>query len=383
MFVQRSAGELYLQGTVNPEDPRAYGWVERVDPVSLERLAWSGELPCGGHVWCGAASVHANGDIYTINGSFVHRLDPQCVVVKERRLPVDWAHNGFLILPDGAIVTKDLRLEGQSPSTMTLLSPDLEVIDTLVLPEPSMGRIAADGFRIIVPGTEHFFAIEAANGKLERDDLWRPRYRSAAGAQGLAWDSCLAAGNAWVMDNGDIASVREIFSVHPNGHFPVGQRQLGLGQPTPWRGEQRALRVNLVSGDMTAFSPFGLPGGYIIAPPVFVEPQNTLVCWDSANSKLAALDPDGALIWMRDMRVTMQPIVYPDSGELVVNDFRVRERSDDLVVLDLQTGAELARAETGSNVANGMFLTPGWDRDVYYCSRWHVARVAIGVTGVG
>lgn len=376
MFVQRNEGELYLQGTVNPEDPRAYGWVERVDPITLEPTAASGELSCGGHVWCGAVAVHANGDVYTVNGSYVHRLSPDCAVVTERRLPVDWAHNGFLILPDGSLVTKDLRLEANGPSTVTLLSADLEVVDVLALPESSMGRIAADVGRIVVPGSEHLLAVEAVDGRLVLDDGWRPRYRTTGDDQGLAWDSCLAAGYAWLMDNGDIAGVREIYSVHPNGHFPDARRPLGLGRPTPWSGAQRVLRVDLATGDLAAFSPFGLPNGFIIAPPLFVEPQGLLVCWDSGNAKLAALRVDGSVVWMRDTRVTMQPIVYPGSGELVVNDFVGPGAGDDLVVLDVATGEELARAATGASVANGMFLTPGWNRDVYYCTRWHVARVA-------
>ena len=53
------------------------------------------------------------------------------------------AHNGLLILTDGSIVTKDLRLT--ACSTLTRLDPNtLEDCDApLLLPEPSMGRIAA------------------------------------------------------------------------------------------------------------------------------------------------------------------------------------------------------------------------------------------------
>ena len=53
-----------------------FGWVSRFDPTSLENLAESQALSCGDHVWCGAILVHADGSIMSINGSFLHRLDP-------------------------------------------------------------------------------------------------------------------------------------------------------------------------------------------------------------------------------------------------------------------------------------------------------------------
>ena len=125
--------------------------------------------------------AHADGSIITVNGSFVHRLDPDdCSVLAERRLPVDRSHNGLLALSDGTLVTKDLRLEGQGGTSITRLDPTtLEVIDEpLVLPEGSMGRIAADrtptGDHVYVPGTEHLWRLVAEDGRLTVDD-WRPR----------------------------------------------------------------------------------------------------------------------------------------------------------------------------------------------------------------
>jgi hypothetical protein len=138
-----------------------YGWLQKLDPDTLEVLVESPELPCGEHVWCGAIAAHANGDIIKVNGCYMHRLNVDCQVAVERKLPVDQAHNGLLILSDGSIVTKDLRLAGQGASTVTRLDPKtLELIgDVLVLPEGSMGRITSDltpdGVFIYVPGIEY------------------------------------------------------------------------------------------------------------------------------------------------------------------------------------------------------------------------------------
>ena len=81
------------------------------------------------------------------------------------------------------------------------------------------------------------------------------------------------------------------------------------------------------------------------------------------------------LAWTLPVRPTMQPVVFPDSGELIINDFS-ESGSDDLIVVDLVSGALLDRVATGSRIANGMFLTPGGDRDVFYCSTLGMARVA-------
>ena len=72
-------------------------------------------------------------------------------------------------------------------------------------------------------------------------------------------------------------------------------------------------------------------------------------------------------------RSSMQPVVFPDSGELIINDFQDNE--DYLIVVDIKSGELLDRVKTGSNLANGMFLTPGGDRDIFYCSTFAVARV--------
>ena len=80
------------------------------------------------------------------------------------------------------------------------------------------------------------------------------------------------------------------------------------------------------------------------------------------------------VVWTLPVRPTMQPVVFPDSGELVINDFR-DAGSDDLIVVDVETGDLLDQVATGSRIANGMFLTPGGDRDVFYCSLLGMARV--------
>ena len=383
MMIWRDSGELYLGGTMPAfTGPPPFGWLQRLDPETLEVTAESPALPCGDHVWCGAIAAHANGDIYKVNGSCLHRLDRECRVVKARELPVDQAHNGLLILSDGSVATKDLRLEDQGPSTITRLDPEtLELVGVpLELPEGSMGRIAgdvtADGEFIYIPGTEHVWRIRVEPDTMTIDERWKPRYRDAHGAQGLSWDGCLSDGAIWIMDNGDIDSLRAIYGRHPNGRFDAPSAMLSWRRRAPWPGAQRLLNISLEDGRTEAIEPFGTPGGGIIAPPVHVPERGTCIAWDSINGGLAGIATDESALrvrWTLDARPSMQPVVFPETGELVINDYATGD--DQLIVVDITTGEVTSRVSLGSRVANGMFLTAGLDRDVYYCSTLAISRV--------
>ena len=421
MFVEREPGQWYLGGTMPAfSGPAPYGWVQRLDlgeggasVETLEAVARSPRLPCGDHVWCGSILAHANGAVYSVNGSYVHKLHHRDLsVLAERRLPVDRSHNGMLALRDGTIITKDLRLEGQGGTTLTRLHPDSldPVGEPLVLPEGSMGRIAADVVEtdggltelIYVPGTEHVWRLSVAdfdeagsNGwgsgcGLEVDHGWRPRYRRRRDRFGLAWDCCLSGGHCWIMDCGDVKSVRAIHRALPNGRFeaPPG-RMLSWRRKAPWSGAQRLWRISLTDDrDTEDIEPFGVPGGGIIAPPVHiagVRPGvDMAIAWDSINGGLAGIEfapgnGGGEMIaaWHLDIRPSMQPVVYPSSGELVINDFRAGPDggppSDDLVVVDIESGRLIDRVATGSRVANGMFLSAAGAGRVLYASTTTVA----------
>ena len=382
MVIQREKNEFFLGGTMPYfNGPKPYGWVQKINSDSLEVLNESPQLPCGDHVWCGAIAAHENGSIIKVNGSFMHVLSPECEVILEKELPINQAHNGLLILSDGTIVTKDCRLENQQNSTITRLDPNtLELLhEPFALPEGSMGRIASDlnddGEFIYIPGIERIWRIKVLPDALELDEDWQPQYRNAYQSQGLAWDGCISEGNLWVMDNGDIESVRSIYGVNPNGRV-AENTHLSWRNPAPWKGRQRLIKFDLISGEKTSIEPFDKEGGGIIAPPVNVPEYEMCIAWDSINGGLAGIsttDRKLAVSWQLDMRPTMQPIIFPDSGELVINNFENGE--DELIVVDIATGELLSRAKVNARLANGMFLTPGFNRDIFYCTTGTFSKV--------
>ena len=382
MVIQREKNEFFLGGTMPYfNGPKPYGWVQKIDSDSLEVLNESPQLPCGDHVWCGAIAAHENGSIIKVNGSFMHVLSPECEVILEKELPINQAHNGLLILSDGTIVTKDCRLENQQNSTITRLDPNtLELLhEPFALPEGSMGRIASDlnddGEFIYIPGIERIWRIKVLPDALELDEDWQPQYRNANQSQGLAWDGCISEGSLWVMDNGDIESVRSIYGVNPNGRV-AENTHLSWRNPAPWKGRQRLIKFDLISGEKTSIEPFDKEGGGIIAPPVNVPEYEMCIAWDSINGGLAGIsttDRKLAVSWQLDMRPTMQPVIFPESGELVINNFENGE--DELIVVDIATGELLSRAKVNARLANGMFLTPGFNRDIFYCTTGTFSKV--------
>ena len=147
--------------------------------------------------------------------------------------------------------------------------------------------------------------------------------------------------------------------------------------PAPWSGAQRLIRIDLNNpDDIKSIEPFGTPGGGIIAPPVYVPESEMAITWDSINGGLAGVSDAGGeleVVWHFDARPTMQPVVFPGSKELVINDFV--DSGDDLIVIDIESGELIDRVKTGAKLANGMFLSPTGENGVIYCTTNTVAHV--------
>src|SRR3990172_3100108 len=94
MAVLRDPGEVFLQGNTPPSG-NSTSWVERIDPVTLEPLARSPDMP-GGPFWPGGILVHANGSLYVTYGRYCHKLDADCGLLASRELPQPHPYNSLL-----------------------------------------------------------------------------------------------------------------------------------------------------------------------------------------------------------------------------------------------------------------------------------------------
>ena len=402
MVIRREPGELYaLRHTIPAGDPLAgdvEGWVEKLDPETLEPTASSTPHPSGRY-WPGGVAAHANGDIYMVFGTAAPRLTPGLETIVTRTLPVSRPYNSFVILDSGQLVTKDCDApRGLANSTVSVLDPGTleSVTAEFELPEPSIARLASDGRSVIAVGTETVFrlAIDLDGGRIEIDDAWRPRYGPSAG-RGFGWDPVIADDHVFWMDQ---------------GRNSVDWTMVGTGSdPDPvrlwWcrRDDAGSIRSVEISG---------LPFGTESNPPAWDPIGGVVVAYDAGNAVIRAwrlvgdeLEP----LWRRDgFAHAGHLIVFPDTRELVVQDYRDlafrrtplarkalwsalrrlgRSRlmrraalplgSDSVVVLDLDTGEERGRIRVPSSSQAFLFPAPGFDRDLYYLSMTTIARVSV------
>jgi hypothetical protein len=372
MAVTRDPGEVYLLRHTLGDDAESF--VERIDPVTLEALNRSADLP-GGAMWPGSIAAHGNGSIHVVFGNHAHRLGQDLEVLASRRLPRSRPYNGFVVLPDGTLVAKDFAgsrpttpvpPEDRQPCELVALDPDtLAILDTCELPEPSIARISASGDHVYVVGDTSLLRVAWLDGRLVPDTGFRAPYRTIEG-QTYGWDCVLALGAAWFLDDGD-------GSVGFDGSFE------GKGIST---APLHLIRVDLDSAAVTLTEICGLPGGLIANPPLIDPERSIAVGYDSGNGVMAAFDiaDDGTLTprWQRRQNHASHLVLLPGTGTMVTGDHDRVRFLEQVVAIDITTGAELVRADTEGPFQSTVFPTVGHDGTVYWCSMSTINRVRFG-----
>lgn len=370
MVVLRDPGEVFLLCHTAGDD--AVSWVERIDPITLETLERSVDLP-GGRTWPGGLAVHANGDLYVAFGRHLHRLTPGLELVASRLMPRDRPYNSFVVLPDGHLVTKDFSgvtpmppaVDPSTPSQLVVLEPvRLEIVAATDLPEPSIARLSAHGDDVYAVGTHSLFRLRWDGSGLTLDDAFTARYRTLEG-QTYGWDAVITDDAAWFLDDGE-------GSERYTGSF------LGVGVNTC---PLHLVRVDLATSEVSLTEVCGLPGGLIANPPAVDVDRGIVVGYDSSNAVVTAFRVDDAGVtsplWTRPLVHAAHPVLFADTGELVLCDHDGARGTDQVVVLDIETGVERGRVETGSPMQSALFLAAGFDRDLYVCTFSTVSRISV------
>jgi hypothetical protein len=370
MAVTRDPGEVYLlRHTLGDE---AVAFVECIDPCTLEPLARSAELP-GGSMWPGSMAAHGNGSLYVVFGNHAHRLGPDLEVLASVELPRHRPYNGFVVLPDGTLVTKDFA--GSRPTApvtpeqrvrceLVALDPvTLAVLDTCELVEPSIARISASDDVVYVVGDTSLLRVSWSGGHFVPDTGFRATYRTLEG-QTYGWDCVLALGAAWFLDDGD-------GSIGFDGSFE------GKGVSS---APLHLVRVDLDTAAVTLTEICGLSGGLIANPPLIDPDRSIAVGFDSGNGVMAAFDIaiDGSLAprWRRRQNHASHLLFLPGSGAIVSGDHDRERFLEQVVVLDIESGDELVRADTEGPLQSTVFPAMGHDGTIYWCSMSTVSRVS-------
>ena len=348
----------------------AVSWVERVHPETLETLATSEHL-AGGPAWPGGTAVHSNGDIYVVFGNHAHRLNRSLQVVASRELPRIRPYNSFVVLPDGHLVTKDFggsrpgneMEEPFAPTQLVVLEPTgLNIVATLDLPEASIARLSANENDVYVVGTSSLWRVRW-DGESLHSDGWRAEYRQLQG-QTYGWDVVIADTDAWFLDNGE------------STHKFAGTLR-GVGTAT---APLHLVRVNLASGRVSLHEICGLAGGVVANPPLVDEQRQMVVGFDSGNGVLAGFSYDETKVrkvWSVEQNHGSNMLLYPESGEFVSAHYDQERGVEQVVVRDISTGREIARADTGSPIQSVVFPACGTRRDFYWCSMLSLNRVTV------
>ena len=292
---------------------------------------------------------------------------------RPRELPRPAPYNSFVVLPDGHLVTKDFggllpggdrATHAPAPAELLVLEPEgLAVVARCAVAEPSVARLSADGDTVYVVGTTTLVRAVWDGTDLVGDGGFAGRYRTVPG-QTYGWDAVLALGAAWFLDNGD-GSERYAGTLRGQG---ISGAPLHL------------VRVDLATAEVSLTEICGLPGGLVANPPVVDEARRIVVGYDSGNGVIVAFDIDAqgntSPRWRREQNHACHPLLFPDTGELVVNDHDSAQMSDFIVILDIETGEERVRVPAHSAVQSVVFPAAGFGRDFYYCSSAAVTRVA-------
>ena len=338
--------------------------VELIDPLTLKTVRHSPRL-AGGPMWPGGMALHRNGDLYVVYGRYLHRLDRACQPLAMLKLPVNEAYNSFVILDNGLIVTKNLS--ETTPARLSVIDAETlrPVCTETDCPEPSIARLSATGNTVYVVGVRSIFRYhwDQAACRLVLDTGWRFDYIGSTG-QSYGWDVVLDGRNAWFMDNGKhrylVKMIGNGVSITPN----------------------RLIRVSLSDASDHQMLPVcGLARGSITNPPLIDVKRQIVVGYDSANRHLQAWrfdDQARALtpLWHKSaFGCASHMLLYLESGELVVNDYR--RGGEEVVLLKIESGAETGRVRVGGFNQGVVFPSPGWGRDFYWCSMDRLARVFV------
>ena len=340
--------------------------VSLIDPITLKTVRQSIPL-AGGPMWPGGMAVHANGSLIVVYGRYAHKLDRHCNLLKSYLLPIHEAYNSFVVLDNGMVVTKNLS--SSTPAQLTTLNPETfkSACNDVICPEASIARLSAIGNTVYVVGVSRVWRYHwhDASQRLVRDTKWQCHYLQNA-SQSYAWDMVIEGDHGWLMDNGQHNYLMSM---------------LGAGQN---KSPNRLIRISLKQTDSFQTWPVsGLPFGSITNPPLVDVARRIVVGFDSANRHLKAWrmisSPDSSdvqlqEIWhLPEMGAASHMLLFPNSGELCVNDY---ERfSEQVVVLDIETGREKSRVRTGGWMQGVVFPSPGWHHDFYWCSMDRLTRV--------
>ena len=366
--VTRNRDQLYVYG-YRPDG----GYVASVDPRTL-RERWRTRIvddkPPDQWSYPGVMAVHGNGFLYAVYGNVLVKLDPSTGrTLARRELPEDpagnsAAYNGFVVLPDGNIVTKKIErgpcaapgaIQGLMcsatnalPSRIVVAEPRrLRILSSVVPPEPVTGRVTFGGGRLYAAGRDTLFRYRYRKGRLTLDRGWGPvTYRTGGQRPGtgpglmngflVVQTNFLPADEPLTVTAVSVRDSRKVFRIHP-------------------------------------FAASGASGSWIVSKPALDAANRTVVTHDTSAGQMAALrlDPRRGFTvrWRRKLSSLDFSALIGDRAhrQIVIPDHEAD--GERVLWLSERTGRVQARRGVVSAAsAPGNIVTPGFGKRFFYLS---------------
>ena len=250
------------------------------------------------------------------------------------------------------------------PTELLILDPqDLRIVARLELAEPSIARLSADGNDIYVVGDYSLIRVFWRNETLIVDTTFNARYRTLVG-QTFGWDAVITDEDAWFLDNGEGTQL-----------FMGSFRGVGISS-----APLHLVRVNKKTAQVTLTEICGLPDGIIANPPVVDTQRQIVVGFDSGNGVISGFDYDEDSVtprWSRQQNHACHMLLSPEAGQIVTADHRPDLGCEQVVILDITTGDEVARVSTTSPIQSAVFPAIGPKGDIYWCSMSTITRISV------
>jgi hypothetical protein len=383
--VNRSRKSLFVFGGANGDRGGTGSFVARVDPQTLETV-WRNQLintvETDEWNYPGVVSVLQDGYVYLIYGYRLAKLDPRDGrVVKQIELPTlaaprDTTYNGLTGLPDGTLIAKTVYRQAgckeqgfaafqnckdpsDVPSSMVVaIDPrSLEIIDQVIAPQQSGGRITATEFQnqfyIYLAGRTTVFRYVYQDRKLILDTAWNPGPVILPGQTGF---SAVAVMNDWIT---------------------VGTN------PLPATTPQSVVAINQKDASKKfSIQPFAdLPGRMSMSPSaVSIDPQrNRIFVLDGLAGQIAAVElrDDGLrTVWRAPQRTfEFLTLIGPAQRRVLVgtdvpSGQQVGANTQNSVVWrNADTGQEIARSPLLPAVSGGTMVEPGYGGRMYFLAQ--------------
>ncbi len=378
----RDRDQLYVYG-YRPDAARQGAYVASVNPRTL-RERWRTQIrdrtPPRQWSYPGVMAVHGNGFLYAVYGNVLVKLDPGTGrTIARRELPEDpaltgAAYNGFVVLPDGNIVTKKIErgpcpaalqppLEPATtgalaglicaatnalPSRIIVVEPRrLRIRSSITPPEPVTGRVTYGGGYLYAAGRDSLFRFRYRRGRLTLDRGWGPvTYRT--GAQRPGTGPGLLGG----------------FLVVQTNFLPTNEPLTVTAVSV--RDSSRVFRIR-------PFAATGASGSWIVSKPALDAANGTVVTHDTSAGWMAALrlDPRHGfrVRWRRKLSsLDFSALIGGAADRQIVIPDRSAD-GDRVIWMDERSGRIRARSRVlAPDAAPGNIVTPGFGGRFYYLS---------------